>query len=565
MGLAAQFPENEVIVAPVSTSWRGSDIIRRPLPGEVRSWDVVDAVRCLTSARSYAQLLTPTTSPVHRRSDLLALFGERHAFVYAADEHRVQLGTDRSIPSLAELLAQLEQHRPAVDVVFADPWHTYADSLEVICAGIRMLKAGGHLLIHDCGPRHAELVLDCPDTVWAGWCGETWRAFVDVAANLGPGWDWYVIDTDFGIGVIRAPNDAVLAADRPKPEQMHQHAVPAEYSPFEAWSWLVPRRQEVLRLVPPSSLGIQTSDTNTADPGQLGLLTQREDEVTISRRAQDLISELVTELSADPLSEMSRPTAVGSCPMCGQWSTFIMTSASFRESLVCTNCFATSRYRAIALGVLRAIRDLTGVDAPSIKDLPRDATTRVRVLDTQPGFDGAPFARYMLPAMLQDCPWIEVHTSSYQPKLPWGASLGGTTTNQNLEALTFADDFFDLLITSDVMEHVRLYELAHAEIARVVRSGGVYLFTVPHGRQMYDHLIRVLVHDPLDPSLDEFVLPPEYCGSASPDEGPVLSFRVFGTQIDDELGALGFDVEYSCDPQWDRAVFETELFYCRRR
>lgn len=142
--------------------------------------------------------------------------------------------------------------------------------------------------------------------------------------------------------------------------------------------------------------------------------------------------------------------------------------------------------------------------------------------------------------------------------------MGATTTNQNLERLTYPDASFDLVITSDVLEHVRLYERAHGEIARVVRPGGTYIFTVPHSRTLTANLVRVATPVFDDPSQDDFLLPPEYHGSADPDEGPVLSYRVFGMNIDAELSALGFDVAYSNEPSPRHAIFETELFFCRR-
>lgn len=50
---------------------------------------------------------------------------------------------------------------------------------------------------------------------------------------------------------------------------------------------------------------------------------------------------------------------------------------------------------------------------------------------------------------------------------------------ESLEALTFADNHFDVFITQDVMEHVFDPDAAFREIARVLRPGGVHVFTVP--------------------------------------------------------------------------------------
>jgi SAM-dependent methyltransferase len=256
----------------------------------------------------------------------------------------------------------------------------------------------------------------------------------------------------------------------------------------------------------------------------------------------------------------------GHCNICGADTVFThLTERSLRESFVCASCYSTARYRAVARAVLRAIAEQTGSVAESIAELPRTSNVALRVLDTQVPFSWPPFSGYQLPAQLAKFDWIQVETMQFKPQLPWGASIGEQRTNQNLEHLTYADSSFDIVLTSDVMEHVRLYEKAHAEIHRILRPGGFYIFTVPSSRAQYDHTIRVEVHDPDDPSRDEHLLPPEYHGSADPDEqAGVLSYRSFGVAIDDELGRLGFSVNYANNPEPRAGLFGAEVFVCRR-
>jgi SAM-dependent methyltransferase len=47
-------------------------------------------------------------------------------------------------------------------------------------------------------------------------------------------------------------------------------------------------------------------------------------------------------------------------------------------------------------------------------------------------------------------------------------------------ALTFHDESFDLLLTQDVLEHVFDADAVFREIARVLRPGGMHVFTVPY-------------------------------------------------------------------------------------
>lgn len=114
------------------------------------------------------------------------------------------------------------------------------------------------------------------------------------------------------------------------------------------------------------------------------------------------------------------------------------------------------------------------------------------------------------------------------------------------------------------MEHVRLDGRANREIARVVRPGGRYLFTVPHSRGMERTLERVHVHDEADPARDEHTLEPEYHGTADPSESGTLSYRLCGTDLDATLAAVGFEVDYRFDQVPEHAILDTELFVCRR-
>jgi len=50
---------------------------------------------------------------------------------------------------------------------------------------------------------------------------------------------------------------------------------------------------------------------------------------------------------------------------------------------------------------------------------------------------------------------------------------------ENLECMTFDDKSFDIFITQDVFEHVMAPDKAFSEIARVLRSGSVHVFTPP--------------------------------------------------------------------------------------
>jgi ubiquinone/menaquinone biosynthesis C-methylase UbiE len=255
----------------------------------------------------------------------------------------------------------------------------------------------------------------------------------------------------------------------------------------------------------------------------------------------------------------------GQCNVCDKETRFYYPSVGlWRESLTCEHCLTTSRYRSIARGVLRAISELTGVVSQALSNLPGDSDYKLKVYETQPPFYYEPCA-YPLPDLLKATGWIDVELSQHKTDLPMGEVLEEGKTNQNLECLTFDDESFDIVITSDVMEHVRLDNLAHKEIYRVLKPGGIYIFTVPHNRAFDETLVRVQVNDSDDPAKDVHLLEPEYhCDTNSDDGDGVLSYRVYGKDLDDFLHKLGFEVEYFHEDLEVLGIMNTELYYCKK-
>lgn len=271
----------------------------------------------------------------------------------------------------------------------------------------------------------------------------------------------------------------------------------------------------------------------------------------------------LASLRPQPDGPPAAPREAGLCNICGKSTRFLRSDPALdRESLNCEHCLSTSRYRSIARGLLEAFRRLAGVDAASLADLEGRSTSRkIAVYDTQPPFSTGASA-YPIPELLARCPWIDLHVSTHRPGEERGRRLGEGTTNQNLERLTFPDESFDIVITSDVMEHVRLEADAHREIRRVLKRGGVYLFTVPHFRNCAT-IPRVEIVDPADPSRDRNLMEPEYHGDANSPEGRALAYRAFGIDLDEKLRGLGFSVEYTKQDFPEHGIRNTELFFCR--
>ena len=150
----------------------------------------------------------------------------------------------------------------------------------------------------------------------------------------------------------------------------------------------------------------------------------------------------------------------GRCSVCSRWGPFRRQHASIREGYKCTYCSASLRYRHQASII---VAKYTTKRSKSFAELAREPYF-VGLSIYEPGIIG-PFRRY-----------LEAHPN-YTTSYLWegvepGASHKGVRC-ENLESLTFANDTFDLVISSDIFEHVRKPYLAFAEIHRVLKPRGM--------------------------------------------------------------------------------------------
>ncbi len=127
-----------------------------------------------------------------------------------------------------------------------------------------------------------------------------------------------------------------------------------------------------------------------------------------------------------------------------------------REGLICTVCGANIRAQGLAKAILESKH---GLGQESLRAWVRH-----------------PEAKGLKVCELNSC--HELHqTLSGLKGLTY--SEYGTGTEENIESLSYADDTFDLLLHSETLEHVSNPGKAMDECRRVIKSGGLILFTTP--------------------------------------------------------------------------------------
>ena len=109
--------------------------------------------------------------------------------------------------------------------------------------------------------------------------------------------------------------------------------------------------------------------------------------------------------------------------------------------------------------------------------------------------------------------------------------------SEDVTKLSFADSSFDLICSSDVLEHVPDYPRALREFHRCLRKGGSVLISVPFLSESPQTLVRARVN--ADGSI-EHLLPPEYHGDPLNAQG-ILCYYHFGWDFMESLRAAGFE------------------------
>ncbi len=220
-------------------------------------------------------------------------------------------------------------------------------------------------------------------------------------------------------------------------------------------------------------------------------------------------------MMSNPDTKDSIEQGYGYCTVCGEHQLFLSYEPKDfpckRNGFVCENCGAVGRNRHIAHTIVDVFRDR--VDCSSL-------------MEFAPKFDGDIWIGCVKEAVsrgLGDNP--NVVRSEYIDGLASGESRNGVLC-QDMQATTFADNQFDLIISEDVIEHVPNPAQAFREIRRILKPGGKHIFTIPIDWGTSRSYARAIVND----GVIHHIHPPEVHGDPFRPDG-VLAFYTFGLDV----------------------------------
>lgn len=201
------------------------------------------------------------------------------------------------------------------------------------------------------------------------------------------------------------------------------------------------------------------------------------------------------------------------CNICQRPTVFVATTSQEPWLRRCVLCRSTPKYRAI----YHAICEHLGQD---LEAFVADGRTVYEMSTTSPIY-----------RKLGKYPTYEA--SGYFFDKPFGIKVDGVW-NQDVQRLSFADESMDVVISSETMEHVRDPWQGFREIRRVLRPGGIHVFTIPY--HPYNPTVsRVNISGPAD----VYTLPKQYHQDPYHKESSLV-YTDYGNDLCERLEPIGF-------------------------
>ena len=216
------------------------------------------------------------------------------------------------------------------------------------------------------------------------------------------------------------------------------------------------------------------------------------------------------------------PELIAEWELTPQWAQWM----NLREGSRCAWCGSSLRSGHLARAIVAAVCARTGGDATHLSALFRDPSARALAIAEINSAGN--LHRY-----LARCPGL--HHSEFgstQPGVP----------SQDLMALSYEDRSFDLVVTSDTLEHVPDVRQALREIYRVLKPGAAHVFSTPVVTDRPTRQRAVLTQGRLT-----HLLPPSYHGAPQQGKLDFLVFHEFGADFEAICGDAGFALKVDRD------------------
>jgi glycosyltransferase involved in cell wall biosynthesis/SAM-dependent methyltransferase len=208
-------------------------------------------------------------------------------------------------------------------------------------------------------------------------------------------------------------------------------------------------------------------------------------------------------------------TLTGFCNVASAETEFTVSSDNFREGVVARVSSSINRHRQLVCALSMGLFGHPDAPLGEIAERANQNRLKVYIAETNSVLSNA-LRQWLAPGLL-------VCSEYVGPEYRSGETVHGIL-NEDLQRTSFRDEEFDVVITSEVFEHIPDAISAEREVMRILKPGGVYCFTVP--------FLPVNDHDLVLAEVDangntKHLAPPQYHEDPLRPEEGILVYRLF--------------------------------------
>lgn len=208
------------------------------------------------------------------------------------------------------------------------------------------------------------------------------------------------------------------------------------------------------------------------------------------------------------------------CPICNRLTLITdINPENLRESCICQTCHSTNRQRQITYSLCQYLNIRSLKQLGNIPD--------ITIYNTE---SSGPLHQKLKTNKNYIC------SEYFGSKHKSGTMVKGIL-NQDLTNLSFKNNSVDIVLSSDVFEHIPKPYQAHREVYRVLKKHGCHIFTVPFCQNQLTDETRATIDR--NSQIVYIKKPIYHLDGIRPDKG-ALVYNIFGKEMLSKLKKLGF-------------------------
>jgi SAM-dependent methyltransferase len=212
------------------------------------------------------------------------------------------------------------------------------------------------------------------------------------------------------------------------------------------------------------------------------------------------------------------------CIVCNRHYGYKVTDTNLRESCYCRSCGSSNRQRQISYVLIKSLLNKNPAFS-SIKSFVEE--NNISVYNTESRGAVHDVLRKMKNYTSSEYFGIEHASGDY---------VDGVL-HQDLQNVSFDDSRFDVVLSTEVFEHIPDAYKAFKEVHRILKHGGRHIFTVPFDARSFKDSVKAV----LEPSgTIQYLAEPEYHPDVVRPGKGILVYRIFSLEMMVKLNEIGF-------------------------